>query len=134
MNPFFHLLFELCLCLWYSFLYLKNVNIHFHGIPLWSILVCNIPEFRRWKLWDQNFIPFDSGNIQIEESKKPGFTFSIDLRTKFVWSHRLYYKPLQFMFSKKYLVEKSWLRFQLGKKRFKFLAGKKSGPKIFVGN
>ena len=59
------------------------------GSPLWSILVCKIPEFWRWKLWDQNFVPFDSGNIHIEESKEPDFTFSIELRTKFVWSHSL---------------------------------------------
>ena len=57
--------------------------------PVWSILVCKIPEFWRWKLWAQNFVPFDSGNILIKESKKPGFTFSVELRTKFAWSHDL---------------------------------------------
>ena len=35
MTPFFHLRFYLCL--WYSFLYLKIVKIHFHGVPLWSV-------------------------------------------------------------------------------------------------
>ena len=74
-------------CLWHSFLNLKNAKIHFHGDPLWSIVVCKIPEFWRWKLWDQNFVTFDSGNIQIKESEEPGFTFSIELRTKFVWSY-----------------------------------------------
>ena len=50
---------------------------------------CKIPEFWWWKLWDQNFVPFDSGNIETNESKKSGFTFSIELRSKFVWSHGL---------------------------------------------
>ena len=27
-------------------------------------------EILRWKLWDQNFVAFDSGNIRIKESKK----------------------------------------------------------------
>ena len=49
-------------CLWYSFLYLKIVKIHFHGVLLSSILVWKIPEFWRCKLWDQNFVSFDSGN------------------------------------------------------------------------
>ena len=50
---------------------------------------CKIPEFWWWKLWDQNFVPFDSGNIETNESKKSSFTFSIELRSKFVWSHGL---------------------------------------------
>ena len=87
MTPFFHQLFELYL--WYWFLYLKIAKIHFHGVLLSSILVCKIPEFWRCKLWDQNFVSFDSGNIHIKESKKPGFTFSFELRTKFVWPHCL---------------------------------------------
>ena len=71
---FLYLLFELCL--WYLFLHLKTVKIHFHGVLLSSILVCTIPEFwRRCQLWDQNFVSFDSGNIHIKESKKLGFTF-----------------------------------------------------------
>ena len=81
---FFHLLFEVCW--WYSFLYLKIVKIYFHAVLLSSILVCKISEFWRCKLWDQKFFLFDSGNIHIKESKKLGFTFSIELRTKFVWS------------------------------------------------
>ena len=40
-------------------------------------------------LWHQNFVPFDSENIRIKESKKPGFTFSVELRNKFVWAHGL---------------------------------------------
>ena len=40
-------------------------------------------------MWDQNFDPFDSGNIHIEQNKEPGFTFSIELETKFVRSHGL---------------------------------------------
>ena len=84
MTPFFHLLFELSF--WYSFLYLKIVKIYFHGVLLSSILVCKIPEFWRCKLWDQKFASFDSENINIKESEKRGFTFSIEMRTKFVWS------------------------------------------------
>ena len=59
------------------------------GSSLCSILVCKIPEFWRWKLWDQNFIPLNSGNLHIKESKKLSFTFSIELRFKFVWRHGL---------------------------------------------
>ena len=50
------------------------------GSPPCSIQFCKKPEFWRWKLWDLNFVPFDSGNIHIEESKKSGFTFSFELR------------------------------------------------------
>ena len=75
--------------MWYSFLYLRIVKIHFPGSPIWFILVSKILEFRRWKLWDKNFVPFHSGNIHVRESKKPGFTFSIELKAKFVWSHGL---------------------------------------------
>ena len=57
---------------------------HFDDSPIWSILVCKIPEF---KLWDYNFVLFDSENIYIKEIKKPSFTFSIKLRAKFVWLH-----------------------------------------------
>ena len=53
----------------------------FMGSRFWSILVCKIPEFWRWKLWDQNFVPFVSGNIHIKETKKTGFTFAIQLIT-----------------------------------------------------
>ena len=88
MTPFF-IYFLSSISLWYSFLYLKIVKIHLHRVPLWSILVCKIPEFWRWKLWDQNFVSFNSGNIDIKESKKPNFNFSIKLRTKFVWCHGL---------------------------------------------
>ena len=57
------------------------------GLPfLSSVLVCKIPEFWRCKLWDQKFASFDSENINIKESEKRGFTFSIKMRTKFVWS------------------------------------------------
>ena len=42
-------------------------------------------EILRWKLWDQNFAAFDSGNIRIKESKKKtDFTSSSRLRSK--WS------------------------------------------------
>ena len=87
--PHFYLLFELKLLVIFIFVF-GNVKIHRHGVPLWSILVCKIHEFWRWKLWDQNFVSFDSRNIYIKESTKPGFTFSIALRTKFVWSHGLW--------------------------------------------
>ena len=32
-------------CLQHSFLYLKTAKIYFHVVPLWSILVCKIPQF-----------------------------------------------------------------------------------------
>ena len=75
-------------CIW------KMCEFVFMGFPVWSILVCKIPEFWRWKLWDQKFIPSDLRNIQIKESKKPGFTFSIKLRTKF-GAHSLLFAFLQ---------------------------------------
>ena len=53
----------------------------FMASPLRLILVCKILGFWRWKLWGHNFVPFDSGNIHIAESKEPGSTFSIELRT-----------------------------------------------------
>ena len=65
----------------------KLSKFSFVGVLLSSILVCKIPEFWRCKMWDQSFASFDSGNIHIKESKKPGFTFSFELRTKLVWSH-----------------------------------------------
>ena len=37
-------------CIW------KLSKFIFIGSPLWSILVCKIPKFWRWKLWDQNFV------------------------------------------------------------------------------
>ena len=64
----------------------KWSKFNFVGSYLWFILICKISEFSRWKLWDQNFVPFPSGNIHIKESKKPSFTFSIELRTKLLWS------------------------------------------------
>ena len=73
------------LCLFCNFL----ADVIFLGCPPLVILACKIPEFWSWKLWNQNFVLFDSGNIHIKESKKPGFTFSIELRIKFVWSHGL---------------------------------------------
>ena len=62
-------------CLWYSILYLKIAKIIFHGVLLSSILVCTIPEFWSCKLWDQNFILFDWGNIHIKESKNQVLLF-----------------------------------------------------------
>ena len=80
-TPFFHLFFELnCLCYW--FLYSKNWQNSFswdsHFGPFWSAKYLN---FGGKKLWDQNFMPFDSRNINIQRSKKTGFTFSIELKT-----------------------------------------------------
>ena len=50
-------------CSLYSFLYLKILKFIFMGFPLWFILVGKIPEFWRWKLWDENFAPCNSGNM-----------------------------------------------------------------------
>ena len=79
-NPIIFICFLSPNCLGTSFLHLKIVKIHFHGVTLLSILVCKIPEFSRWKLWEKDFLPFDSGNIDIEKNEKPGFTFSIASR------------------------------------------------------
>ena len=38
-------------CLGTLFLHLKIVKINFDGVTIWSILVCKIPKFWRWKLW-----------------------------------------------------------------------------------
>ena len=81
-------------CIW------KMSKFVFMGCPLWFGLVCKIPEFWRWKLWDQNFSLFNSGNIHIEGCKEPDFIFSIELRTKFVWSHGLIWIDILFLFSK----------------------------------
>ena len=84
-SPFWALaVSDIHFCIW------KLSKFIFIGSPLWSILVCKIPELWRWKLWDQNFVSFKSGYKQIKKSKKPGFTFSLELRTKFVWSHSLW--------------------------------------------
>ena len=82
MTPFFYLLFKLWLFVILIFVFEKCQNSFSWGPSLWSILVLKIPEFWRWKLWDQNFVPFDSGKTHIKESKEPGFTFSIEFRTK----------------------------------------------------
>ena len=37
--------------------------------------------------WSAKYPNFDSGNMIIRESEEPGFTFSIELKTKFVLSH-----------------------------------------------
>ena len=68
-------------CIW------KFSRFIFMGSLLWSILVCKIPELRRWKLWNPNFALFDSGNMHIKEIRKITFTFSTVLKTKFAWLH-----------------------------------------------
>ena len=82
-DPIFFIYFLSSNCLWYSFLYLKIAKIHLHGVLLLSILVCKIPEFWRCKLWNQNFISFDSGNIRVKESKKPGLLFLLSWEPNF---------------------------------------------------
>ena len=70
MNPFFYLLFEPLL---FKILILASQNCQNSfswGLPNCSILVCKIPEFCMLKIGDQNFVPFDSGNIHIEEKKQ----------------------------------------------------------------
>lgn len=47
-------------------LHFNIVKIYFHGVP---ILACKIPELWRWKMWDQNFVPLESGNMPIKETK-----------------------------------------------------------------
>ena len=71
MTPFFSCTFwalmtcDIHFCIW------KLLKFIFMGSLLWSIQVYKIPEFSRWKLPDQNFVPFDSGNIHIKQGKKP---------------------------------------------------------------
>ena len=60
------------------------------GLSLWSILFCKIPEFLEVEAVNQNFVSLDSESIQIKESKKLGFTFSIEMRTKLISSHGLF--------------------------------------------
>ena len=83
----------------------------FFSSTFWALTVCDV-HFCIWKLpkfifmgssfcpfWSAKYLNFGgvsceirifySGNIHIKESKKPGFTFSIELRTKFVWSRGL---------------------------------------------
>ena len=67
----------------------KLSKVIFMGSPFYSILFCKILEFRRWKLWDQNFVP-SIQKTNIKESEKTCFTFFIELRTKFVWSRGLF--------------------------------------------
>ena len=49
------------------------------GPSFWSILFCKIPEFLEVEAVNQNFVSLDSESIQIKESKKLGFTFSIEM-------------------------------------------------------
>ena len=84
----------------------------FFSSTFWALTVCDI-HFCVWKLpkfifmgssfrpiWHGKYLnfagvgceirilfSFDSANILIKESKKPGFTFSLELRTIFVWTH-----------------------------------------------
>ena len=83
-----------------GYLHLKIVKIHFHGVIfLWSILVSKMPELWRSKLWDKAFVPFDSGNMQIEESKKQGFKFSIKL-TMYSKLFKVIFWKIHFSFEK----------------------------------
>ena len=70
---------DIYFCIW------KLSKFIFMESPLWSILVYKLPEFWRWKLWDKNFVPFDSGNVNIEESKIQVLLFlsSLDQILKF---------------------------------------------------
>ena len=72
MTLFFDIFFEILLFV-ILYLYLKNVKIRYHGVP--SLVHSGLKYLHFW------------GNIYIKESKEPVSTFSIELRTKFVWSH-----------------------------------------------
>ena len=82
-DPIFFIYFLISNCQWYSFLHLKIAKTHFHGVLLSSILFGKIPEFRRYKLWDQNFVSFDSGNIHLKESEKTRFYFFFRVENQF---------------------------------------------------
>ena len=69
----------------FIFVFEKCQNLFLWGLPfglLW-------PEFWRWKLWDQNFVPSYSETYTLRKVKNQVFILSIELRTKFVWSHGL---------------------------------------------
>ena len=85
MTPFLLLLF---VCDIHFFIW-KLSKFIFMGPSLWSILFCKIPEFLEVEAVNQNFVSLDSESIQIKESKKLGFTFSIEMRTN--WSHLMVY-------------------------------------------
>ena len=80
-DPIFFICFSSPNCLGNSFFHLKIVKIHFHGVPplahsglqnTWILVV----KAARWWFCPVQF-RFDS---HIEESKKPGFIFSIELK------------------------------------------------------
>ena len=54
----------------------------FRAVTIMETHFCiwKIPAFWRLKLWNEEFAPSHSGNIHIDESKKPGFTCSIEFR------------------------------------------------------
>ena len=56
-------------CIW------KLSKFIFMGVLLSSILVCKMPEFWRCKLWDQNFVWFNSGKIHLGKVKKQVLLF-----------------------------------------------------------
>ena len=78
-SPIFFIGFSSPNCLGNSFFHLKNVKIHFYEVPpffhsgLQNTWILEVEAMR--------FVPFNSENIHNEESKKPGFTCPIKLRT-----------------------------------------------------
>ena len=93
MTPFFFLstlqYFFLTVCNIYFCICLKIIKIHFLGVPppfgpFWSAKYLN---FGSRNCVIRILSRFDSRSILIKENKKTGSNFSIDLRTKFVWSH-----------------------------------------------
>ena len=87
-TPFFSLYFLSSNCLWYSFFFSWKLSkficmMSFFGL-FWS------PKYLRSEIL-KHTIQFRKHKHHIKESKTPSFTFSINLRTKFVWPHGLIY-------------------------------------------
>ena len=91
-EPTFFISFLSSNCLWYLLLYWPKFI--FMWSPLWSVLVCKISvgegcENRIWSHSIQETCTLRKVKNHIKESNKTCVTFSIELWSKFVWSHGL---------------------------------------------
>ena len=68
----------------FIFVFETSQNLFSWGFPFGLFLSVKYLKFGGESREDQNFVPFNSGNIHIKENKEPGFNFSIELRTKLV--------------------------------------------------
>ena len=93
-------------CLWYSILHLKIIKSHFHGLlPLVRSGLQNL-----W-IWAVKAVRSEFYPVRFRKHthlrKKTSFTYSIELRTNFVWIHGLYWN-LQKISLLKCLSSDSW--------------------------